>query len=98
MPTIRDTIDPTRERVVSDEEATDLERQHVVLTGTRAKTPEGLREAAVRQVLAGVDAAVAAAAPPLPAAVPDDEDTDEDTETPRPDPDDDSNTDDTLES
>lgn len=50
MPLIRDTIDPLREREVSDEEYLDLSRQGLVLTGTRAHTPEGLRAAAVRQV------------------------------------------------
>jgi hypothetical protein len=63
MPIIRDTIDPTREREVSDAEFTDLERQNVVLTGTRAKTDEGLRAAAVRQVQGTQAAAYAATVP-----------------------------------
>lgn len=63
MPIIRDTIDPTREREVSDTEALDLERQGAVLTGTRAKTPEGLRAAAVRQVLEREAATFAATEP-----------------------------------
>lgn len=50
MPLIRDTIDPTNEREVPDEEALDLERMGLLLTGTRAQTPGGLRAAAVRQI------------------------------------------------
>lgn len=64
MHTIRDTIDPTREREVSDEEFLDLERQNIVLTGTRARTPEGLRAAAVRQVEEGLRGAIAVDALP----------------------------------
>lgn len=74
MPLIRDTIDPDREREVSDEEFVDLERMGLLLdTGrTRAKTVDGLRAAAVRQVLERRDETAAAA------AVPDLEDEDED--------------------
>lgn len=72
MPTIRDTIDPTREREVSDVEALDLERQGVVLTGTRAKTDEGLRAAAVRQVMRAGDEDVDAASPAEQTATPTD--------------------------
>lgn len=67
MPLIRDTIDPLNEREVSHEEALDLERQNIVLTGTRAKTPDGLRAAAVRQVLENEAAAFAASQPDRPA-------------------------------
>lgn len=66
MPTIRDTIDPTRERDVSDEEALDLERMGILLTGTRAKTPEGLRAAATRQSLQREADAFASEAAALP--------------------------------
>lgn len=85
MPLIRDTIDPLREREVPEEEALDLERQGVVLTGTRAKTPEGLRAAAVRQVLqreADVFAATLPARPDVPA----DDVADEPTEVPADEP------------
>lgn len=64
MPTIRDTIDPTRERDVSDEEALDLERMGILLTGTRAKTPEGLTAAAVRQVADRVEGIAPTASEP----------------------------------
>lgn len=50
MVMIRDTIDPTRQRDVSAVEALDLQRQGLLLSGTRAVTDEGLRAAAVRQV------------------------------------------------
>lgn len=50
MQTLRTTINPTEEITVDDREATDLEAYGVVLTGTRAKTDEGLTAAAVRQV------------------------------------------------
>jgi hypothetical protein len=65
VPLIRDTINPLNERDVSDEEALDLERYGILLTGTRAKTPDGLRAAAVRQVTDRLEgtAAPAAAAP-----------------------------------
>lgn len=78
MPMIRDTINPLNEREVPEAEALDLERQGAVLTGTRAKTPEGLRAAAVRQVLER-EAATFAATEPVDAAPPaDDVDEDED--------------------
>lgn len=65
MPLIRDTINPTNEREVSPEEALDLERYGVLLdtSKTRAKTDEGLRAAAVRQVLEQRDGAAEADAP-----------------------------------
>lgn len=53
MPLIRDTIDPTNEREVSREEALDLERMDLLFdtSRTRATTDDGLRKAAIRQVL-----------------------------------------------
>lgn len=70
MPLIRDTLDPTREREVSDEEALDLERMGLLLdqSVTRARTDEGLRAAAVRQVLDRQVDRAAEAAPTVPVA------------------------------
>lgn len=83
MPLIRDTLDPTREREVSDEEALDLERMGLLLdqSVTRARTDEGLRAAAVRQVLDRQVDRAAEAAPTVPVAPADeveDDDTSED--------------------
>lgn len=64
MPMIRDTIDPTREREVSDAEALALERMGLLLTGTRARTDEGLRAAAVRQTSRSAEPAAEPAAGP----------------------------------
>lgn len=75
MPLIRDTIDPTREREVSDAEALALQRMGLLLTGTRARTVEGLTAAAVRQVQHRQDATSAAEAAVRPAEVPVEDDT-----------------------
>lgn len=90
MPLIRDTIDPTREREVSEVEALSLERMGLLLTGTRARTDDGLRAAAVRQVqrraFGDDDTPDAPDAPDVDNSPTTDADGDADTETPGADP------------